>query len=445
MTDGTLNQNEHESGKYVLVVVNSAPIRSLLVQELERREVEANVAISGADALRIMSEKGVPKACVVQERLGNKESGLVLVSSLSGLDKTRNMPAVVVVESELAVETLKDKKLPANIVPVIKVGSLDALVNNIVNAYEQAADNATDTDAETITDPAVSAQFKKNEQTASQLDAAFKFFKEVVQLVRTDKLPGPMMPQLLQNVRELISDPDITFNEIADFVSQHQTLSMRLMVLANSAFYNRGHQITSIQQAIARMGLKKSGALLQTVAAGAYVVGKDKKLQAMIVESLQQAYFVAVVGDELARFDGNPKAEDVYTVGLFHNIGATFLMYTFALLKDKGQYEHIDGEAIKIMVASRTNALNRLVVKHMKLPDEIRLVFEKTSASNGDENNRTLDLVRRAVWIADHALGDGREHIEFDAEAELLGLKSEALDVINGKLADFMGLLTIYS
>jgi hypothetical protein len=74
-----------------------------------------------------MSQEGVPKAFVVQERLGNQESGLGLVSGLSGLEKTRHMPAVVVVESDLALDELKKKTLPAHIVPVIKYGTLDAI------------------------------------------------------------------------------------------------------------------------------------------------------------------------------------------------------------------------------------------------------------------------------------------------------------------------------
>jgi HD-like signal output (HDOD) protein len=445
MTADTETKYEQETGKHILVVVNSAPIRSLLVRELQNRQVTATEAVSGADALRIMSREGVPKAFVVQERLGNHESGLGLVSGLSGLEKTRHMPAVVVVESDLALDELKKKTLPAHIVPVIKNGTLDAMVNQIVLAYEQASDIAPDADAATITEPASRSHIKKHEQMLAKLDTAFKFFTEVVLLVRKDKLPGPMMPQLLQKVRGLLSDPDVAFKTIADFVGEHQTLSMRLMALANSAYYSRGHKLKSIQQAISRLGLKKTGVLLQTLAAAAFVVGKDKMLQAMIVANLQKVYFVAIVCEELARINGHPKADEVYTVGLFHNIGATFLMYTFALLKEKGQVEHIDSEAIKTMVASRANALNRLVGKHMQLPSEIQLVFAAVSGPTGDEAAHTLTLVRQAIWIADHALGEDRQHIGFDSEAELLGVNPEALDVINEKLADLKGLLTIYT
>ena len=50
----------------------------------------------------------------------------------------------------------------------------------------------------------------------------------------------------------------------------------------------------------------------------------------------------------------------VRVVSAFHNVGATFLLYTVALMHEKGEIEHVNTRALATIAKSKTEMLNRM-------------------------------------------------------------------------------------
>ena len=277
------------------------------------------------------------------------------------------------------------------------------------------------------------------EDTVRSIDDALALCREVADRVRRNELPGPMVPELLGKVRSLCARRHLQPRTLSTFIEKHQALSVRFLSMANSAYYSRGTRIRTVAQAVARIGAEPCLTLMQAIAAREYVVSKNRKLRAMISDGLERAYFASALSKSLAEGFSTEEAEHIGLIGLFHNIGRTFLLYTFGLLSDRGDAPGIDADGLDTITASRLFDLNRIVVQAMRLPDEVNLVYAPSSV----EVPQSVRVVRRAMWVAERCL-EGEPRVDFDAAAKLLGFDADMIHAINRRLPSFTALLREY-
>tara|TARA_B110000503_G_scaffold92825_2_gene139963 strand:+ start:1591 stop:2427 length:837 start_codon:yes stop_codon:yes gene_type:complete len=79
----------------------------------------------------------------------------------------------------------------------------------------------------------------------------------LVEKIHNDTLVLPTLPAVALKVRKAADNPDINLSAMADVVSQDPSLSARLVKIANSAYLGRSVKVTSIQQAVTRIGLRQ--------------------------------------------------------------------------------------------------------------------------------------------------------------------------------------------
>lgn len=65
----------------------------------------------------------------------------------------------------------------------------------------------------------------------------------------------PLIPPLVQQLQQLLLDPDVRVDKLAALIEQDVVLSARLLQLANSAYMGFSHETSSVQMAISRLGL----------------------------------------------------------------------------------------------------------------------------------------------------------------------------------------------
>jgi CheY-like chemotaxis protein len=365
----------------ILVVENSFPVRRLIIENLSKQGVETIEAVDATDAIRILGER-TPNSLVLSN-LG-ETSVIVFAKALGKLKKTYNLPTVLIISDSQMFEEIQKVPLRNSVVPILKYGSVDTLTESIMTAYKVASikSESVVVDEQDIQSYASSSEAKQQKIKVKKLNHAYKDFLKVAELLRSDELPGPMMPGMLMKVRKLLSDPDLEFEKVAKFISTHQALSAKIMSLANSVYYSRGNRATTIKQAIVRLGIKEVSKILNAVAALEYIVGKNKQLQDLTALSLSKGYFVGLVGEFLGRITQSSKINEIYTSGLFHNIGSTFMLYTLSLLHDKGEIEEVDPDALTTMIANRARKLNEMISRALLFPPETSFIYPDASSED---------------------------------------------------------------
>ena len=123
-----------------------------------------------------------------------------------------------------------------------------------------------------------------------------------------------------------------------------------------------------LENAITRLGLRETSAILHAVATRSYLVGKDPALRTLTLHNLEQAYAVGLVAQELTKLAGMRNGAEAYSVGLFHNIGSTFLLYTVGLMQDKNENLPLKLPILQLVADKRGAELNKIVCDQLALP-----------------------------------------------------------------------------
>ena len=153
------------------------------------------------------------------------------------------------------------------------------------------------------------------------MDLEEKILQDLEQKIKTNQLVLPSMPDVFLQVKKIVDDPSSNISDIAKIIIRDPSLTARILKVANNALYRGNHEITNLQLAVSRMGLKLIKTLV-TSHAITQIFNQPKgalkpffaQLQNHSIEVSAHAYAIAKNYSKL-----NP--DDALLAGLVHNIG----------------------------------------------------------------------------------------------------------------------------
>ena len=146
-------------------------------------------------------------------------------------------------------------------------------------------------------------------------------------LKRVDNLPT--LPTVAHKVGELVNDPDSSSRDIAAVVKQDQSLTARVLALANSSYYNVPGGVSDVQRAISYLGFNSVYQLVLTITIFdtlPAVEGTEFSVRELWKHSLG----CAIAAEAIGRHLGYKSVEELFAAGLLHDIGKVVLAAHFA-------------------------------------------------------------------------------------------------------------------
>ena len=149
----------------------------------------------------------------------------------------------------------------------------------------------------------------------------------LVEKINNDTLVLPTLPAIALKVRKAADDPDINLSDMGDVIGQDPSLSARMIKIANSAYMGRSVKVSSISQAVTRIGLRQIKNISTALAMEQLFVSKNdivaKQLQKEWANTVNiVANSMAVLQVYIARTKKREMSMDTMTLAaLVHNIG----------------------------------------------------------------------------------------------------------------------------
>ena len=134
----------------------------------------------------------------------------------------------------------------------------------------------------------------------------------------------PARPELLIQVTEAFEKNEVDFCLITRLITQDISLSAAILQVINSPFFGMRTKISSIQQAIALLGLKRTLMLVRAVS-----VRNVCKNPLKLIEFWDTANDIACICAEIANRVNYLASDDAFSLGLFHVCGIPILMENF--------------------------------------------------------------------------------------------------------------------
>jgi putative nucleotidyltransferase with HDIG domain len=204
----------------------------------------------------------------------------------------------------------------------------------------------------------------------------------------------PVLPALAHRAITVALDPNVSIPQLAHVVSKDPALATRVMHLANAAYCAPLQQVTTLTEAIVRMGTAATRnlvivACLSSRGFEARVYGPEGRRQFdHAVGAAYMAYLVA----ELARVD----PDEAFLSGLLHDIGKLLLL---KLARDYTRWfaVPVSAEELDDVLASEHSTLGALLLRELQLP---RCLIERVMWHH-DPQSSAHPLDAEVTYLAD--------------------------------------------
>lgn len=115
----------------------------------------------------------------------------------------------------------------------------------------------------------------------------------LVEKINNDTLVLPTLPEVAVKVREAADNPEINLMDMADVIAHDPALSARMIKVANSAFLGRAVKVSTLNQAVTRIGLRQIKNIATAMAMEQLFVSKNKVVKEYLSKSWQKTVDVA--------------------------------------------------------------------------------------------------------------------------------------------------------
>ncbi|PCJ17979.1 MAG: histidine kinase [Gammaproteobacteria bacterium] len=188
-----------------------------------------------------------------------------------------------------------------------------------------------------------------------------------------DRVKIPPRPEVLITVMEEAKKEDPDFNRISKALSSDVSLSAAILQVVNSPFFGLRNRISSIQQAMALLGLKKVSSVVRVVSLRNSVTN-ELELGRFWDTASEVANICGMLAPKLSAL----AADDAYTLGLFHDCGIPLMMQSFKDYKEVLRLSNLSNVKPRTRIEDRRYGTNHAEVgyelaKKWFLPDHLAL------------------------------------------------------------------------
>jgi len=146
-----------------------------------------------------------------------------------------------------------------------------------------------------------------------------RLWKEIETRLSGGKIEFPLMPFIAQRVMEIARDPESSANDLQRVIVSDQVIASRVLRMANSPLFPAREPISSLKQAIIRLGYKNIFNMVLASVLYTDMVGSDsygRRSTLLWEHSVGCAMICRVIAATM-----DMDVEESFTVGLIHDIG----------------------------------------------------------------------------------------------------------------------------
>jgi HD-like signal output (HDOD) protein len=276
-------------------------------------------------------------------------------------------------------------------------------------------------------------------------------FVEVIrEQLDSETLNLPMFHPIALKLQGILGTKDFTIEQVVALIIKDQALTSQVLRLANSAFFSGLAKVTTITEAVVRLGAREiaSVAMLATQQ-NSYNSFTLPELKAHSLSLWRHAIGSAIGSRWLCERTGYKQlAQEAFIAGLLHDIGSLLILKVLEgiLLSDAGSKAISRELTTEIMAAMHTDTGYELMQK-WNLPELYCVIVRDHHKEQSDTANVLLSMVR-LVDDTCRKLGLGATPAEPNLmlaatfEAQGLGIKEIMIAELEIMIEDAMEMVT---
>ncbi len=280
--------------------------------------------------------------------------------------------------------------------------------NDLLESVEPAYESSSLLDAYQVSED---AEF-------TEMAADNRLMIRIYQDLNADKLALPTLPQVAARIGKVMNDPSLTADRLAKVVGADPAIAAKLMRAANSPRYGGRAPITTLSNAIARIGLEQTHNLVLAFAIQELFRTGSGMLRQRMRDAWKHSRRVAAVSHVLAGKLETPRFDPSFALlaGLLHDIGLVAVLGYARECPELTQDESV----LDATAAALRSQLGGAIVRRWHLPEELAIVAQDAhdwSRDTGHPGADYADLVIVAQLHCHTGTGPGFDVPSIDRTA----------------------------
>lgn len=209
----------------------------------------------------------------------------------------------------------------------------------------------------------------------------------------------PPFPTVVTKALEMLKDPKVSTERIADMIKLDQAIVSNVLRLCNSSYYGLNRQITNINEAVVYIGLSDLKEILLLSSAKPYFSKKLNGYESLKGELWRHSLATAIIAEKAQKLLNVSYNDNIYLSGLLHDVGKLVLSeFVFKALEqiqdfvNKKECDYLEAET---RVLSINHAeLGARILKMWNFSEEV-ITAVKKHHSPPLEDDSDLDYIIR--------------------------------------------------
>ena len=229
--------------------------------------------------------------------------------------------------------------------------------------------------------------------------SAQKSFVEIVKsYVDSDKVQLPVFNAIALKIQREIAKEDPDVSRIEKLITSDQALTSEVLKVSNSSFYKGLQQVTSVQNAIVRLGINEVSNIVTLITHKNHFRSKNQLLNNIMQKLWQHSVGSAIGSHWLAQHCGMPGAKhESFFAGLLHDVGKLLVLKVADKLMTKNEL------SVQVSDALLTEAMDALhtdfgyaLMKNWNIPEKYSEIARQHHTVDFDSKDILLVIVRLA-------------------------------------------------
>jgi len=262
-------------------------------------------------------------------------------------------------------------------------------------------------------------------QTAPQ---GFALVSGLARELTKGELHLPSLPESVVRLRNALSKPDFTIDELARIITGEPALVGSILTMANSvAFRRAGQETTDLKVAVSRIGAGMVQTAATTFALKQLRDSKNfKDVEHLLAPEWARTTRTAATAYLVGQRSRRVKPDEALVVGLIHNIGRIYLLSRAPIYPEL----FASPEAIAQTLGSWHSGVAKAIVEFWHLPSETALAVELQDEVDTDpERHPMVPVLTVAIALAPFDVAPSPE--ETGALAQRLDFQLLGLSQVN--------------
>ena len=247
-------------------------------------------------------------------------------------------------------------------------------------------------------------------------------------------------------IQQEIGKEEPSVQLIENLIVSDPALTSQVLRMANSAFYRGLTKVSTVRNAMVRIGITEIANIVSLVTHGKNFHSKDAVMRGILVKLWEHSVGCAIGSQWLAmRLGLKEYCHEAFVAGLLHDVGKLFLITTIDAIVTSGRIaSRPSSELMNELMTNMHTKYGHSLLKNWNLPE----IYCETALSHHEETSGDDDTLLLLVRVANFAcskMGIGLHQdssllLAATPEAHSLGLSELVLAELEIKLEDSLHL-----